>query len=226
MRLYALGFSLPLMLLALLGARLEERFGAAYTGLYGGLAQTLPRMSGVLVGVVLAIVAAPSFPTFFAMLATVVAITPTMPLAALTVAGVWLLWSWAGTRLLQGLIVGPANGSEAPDLSVASPGLTPRCWSFCSSAGSCSRGIWYDAPTRPKSRFCAMIYLAGEPIPYFWPMRSFIHHNPLHGLEHPPFSEAVEEGRRMFHAKGFLNGPIISVTWSRGRSIRRSWWPP
>ncbi len=50
----------------------------------------------------------------------------------------------------------------------------------------------------------AMIYLAGEPIPYFWPMRSFIHHNPLHGLEHLPFPEAVEEGRRIFHAKGFL----------------------
>ena len=119
MHLYAVGFSLPLMLLALLGARLEERFGAAYTGLYGGLAQTLPRLSGVLVGVILAIVAAPLFPTFFAMLATVVAITPTMPLAALTVAGVWLLWSWAGTRLLQGLM-GPANGSKAPDLSLAS----------------------------------------------------------------------------------------------------------
>ncbi|MFN2168286.1 MAG: putative inorganic carbon transporter subunit DabA, partial [Anaerolineae bacterium] len=49
-----------------------------------------------------------------------------------------------------------------------------------------------------------MIYVAGEPIPYFWPMRSFIHHNPLHGLEHLPFAEAVEEGKRVFHARGFL----------------------
>jgi len=50
----------------------------------------------------------------------------------------------------------------------------------------------------------AMTYLAGEPIPNFWPMRSFIHHNPLHGLEHLPFAEAVAEGTRMFHADGFL----------------------
>ena len=119
-RLYAVAFSLPLMLLALLGARLEERFGAAYTGLYGGLSQALPRMSGVLVGVILAIVAAPLFPSFFAILSTVAATTPTMPATALTVAGVWLLWSWAGVRLLQGLIVGPGNGTKAPDLSLAS----------------------------------------------------------------------------------------------------------
>ncbi len=49
-----------------------------------------------------------------------------------------------------------------------------------------------------------MAYVAGEPIPYFWPMRSFIHHNPLHGLEHLPFTEAVEKGARLFGAKGFL----------------------
>jgi len=119
-RLYALGFSLPLMLLALLGGRLEQGFGAAYTGLYGGLALSVPRMSGVLVCVVLAIVATPLFPGFFAMLATVIATTPTAPLAALSIAGIWLLWSWAGVRLLQGLIVGPASAGEAPDLSLAS----------------------------------------------------------------------------------------------------------
>ncbi len=119
-RLYGLGFSLPLALLALLGARLEQGFGAAYTGLYGGLAHRLPRLSGVLVWVVLAIVAAPLFPGFFAMLATIVAVTPTAPLAALVMAGIWLLWSWAGVRLLQGLIVGPDHGGDATDLSPAS----------------------------------------------------------------------------------------------------------
>lgn len=59
-------------------------------------------------------------------------------------------------------------------------------------------------PLGRKLKIRAMIYVAGEPIPNFWPMRSFIHHNPLHGLEHLPFAEAVEEGRRMFHANGFL----------------------
>ncbi len=49
-----------------------------------------------------------------------------------------------------------------------------------------------------------MIYVAGEAIPFFWPMRSFIHHNPLHGLEHLPFPQAVETGARLFHGRGFL----------------------
>ncbi|KPV39251.1 hypothetical protein AN478_13370 [Thiohalorhabdus denitrificans] len=48
------------------------------------------------------------------------------------------------------------------------------------------------------------VYVAGEPIPFFWPMRSFIHHNPLHGLEHLPFPEAVEKGEELFHARGYL----------------------
>ncbi len=50
----------------------------------------------------------------------------------------------------------------------------------------------------------AMIYVAGEQVPFFWPMRSFIHHNPLHGLEHLPFADAVEKGTHLFHASGYL----------------------
>jgi NADH:ubiquinone oxidoreductase subunit 4 (subunit M) len=115
-RRYALGFSAPLVLLALLTAGLERRFGAAYTGLYGGLAQTLPRFSGVLVMVVLAAIATPLFPSFFAMLATIAAATPA---AALTLVAIWLLWSWAGARLLQGLVVGPVGEFDVQDLGRA-----------------------------------------------------------------------------------------------------------
>ncbi|MEY2341669.1 DUF2309 domain-containing protein [Acidithiobacillus sp. IBUN Pt1247-S3] len=50
----------------------------------------------------------------------------------------------------------------------------------------------------------SMIYVAGEPIPRFWPMRTFIHHNPLFGLEHMPFPDAVAEGSRLFHGRGYL----------------------
>ncbi|MGE5320968.1 MAG: putative inorganic carbon transporter subunit DabA, partial [Hyphomicrobiaceae bacterium] len=49
-----------------------------------------------------------------------------------------------------------------------------------------------------------MVHVAGEPIPFFWPMRTFIHHNPLYGLEHLPFEEAIGEGARLFRARGFL----------------------
>lgn len=118
-RLFALAYSVPLALLALLGARMERHFGAAYIGIFGGLAQMLPRFSGVLVFVVFAIIAAPVFPGFFAMLTTVTAAVPTAPSVAFTVTFIWLLWSWAGVRLLQGLIVGPASDCEAPDLNLA-----------------------------------------------------------------------------------------------------------
>ena len=50
----------------------------------------------------------------------------------------------------------------------------------------------------------SMIYVAAEPVPYFWPMRSFIHHNPLHGLEGLSFEQAVEKGAKLFHGQGYL----------------------
>jgi NADH:ubiquinone oxidoreductase subunit 4 (subunit M) len=117
LHLYALGFSAPLVLLALLARELERRYGAAYTGLYGGLAHALPRLSGVLVFVVLASIATPLFPGFFTMFSTMVTAMPAMPAAALGLAAIWLVWSWAGARLLQGLIVGSAGESRAHDLS-------------------------------------------------------------------------------------------------------------
>lgn len=55
-----------------------------------------------------------------------------------------------------------------------------------------------------RAQIRAMVFVAGEPIPFFWPMRSFIHHNPLHGLEHKSFEEAIAEGHRLFHGAGFL----------------------
>ena len=115
---YAVGFSAPLALLVLLSNELENRFGAAYTGLYGGLALTLPRLSGVLVMVVLAIIATPLFPAFSAMLATIIDSAAHSFTTAITVGGIWLLWSWAGTRLLHGLIIGPAHEESTADLSL------------------------------------------------------------------------------------------------------------
>ncbi|MCB1772831.1 MAG: DUF2309 domain-containing protein [Gammaproteobacteria bacterium] len=63
----------------------------------------------------------------------------------------------------------------------------------------------------------SMIYVAGEPIPYFWPMRSFIHHNPLHGLEQLPFVKAVAKGTQLFEAKGFLRRSQYQALLADGR---------
>ena len=50
----------------------------------------------------------------------------------------------------------------------------------------------------------SMIYVAAEPVPYFWPMRAFIHHNPLHDLEDMPFGLAAEKGADLFHGNAYL----------------------
>src|SRR3569623_337613 len=91
LHLYAAGFSVPLVLLALLTGGLERRFGAAYTGLYGVLAQALPRFSGVLVFVGLGVSATPGFPAFFALLPTIVTAGPAAPAVAAGVAVSWLV---------------------------------------------------------------------------------------------------------------------------------------
>ena len=113
---FAGGFSVPLVVMTLLAHMLQQQYGAAYTGLYGGLALRLPRFSGVLVISTLAATATPLFPTFFGMLQALIVSQP-VPAVGLTV--IWLIWSWAGARLLQGLIVGPAEPSPEHDLSLA-----------------------------------------------------------------------------------------------------------
>ncbi len=120
---YAICMSVPLVLLVLLSAGLEQRFGAAYTGLYGGLARTIPRFAGVLVTVVVAAIATPLFPTFFIMLDMVIKTIAVSPLAALVVLLIWLFWSWAGARLIQGLIVGRASIVKIADMEITTIGL-------------------------------------------------------------------------------------------------------
>ena len=112
---FAAGFSIPLVFLTLQAGMLERHFGAAYVGLYGGLAQRIPRFSGVLVLSVLATIATPLFPTFFAMLHTLIV---SQPLPAVGLSVVWLIWSWAAARLIQGLIVGPSEPSPELDLPI------------------------------------------------------------------------------------------------------------
>ncbi|MEZ5543541.1 MAG: DUF2309 domain-containing protein [Pseudomonadota bacterium] len=68
-----------------------------------------------------------------------------------------------------------------------------------------------------QAQIRSMVFVAGEPIPYFWPMRAFIHHNPLHGLEQLPFEDAVAEGRRLFHGAGFLPPSVYRGMLEQGK---------
>lgn len=115
--LHALAFSLPLSLLAILVAELERRYESAYAGIISGLAQAQPRLSGLFVIAMLAVIGSPLFPAFFSMLDTITHTVTVLPAIAVGVVTVWLLWSWSGVRLLQELLVGPASGVQQADIS-------------------------------------------------------------------------------------------------------------
>ncbi len=66
-----------------------------------------------------------------------------------------------------------------------------------------------------------MIYVASEAIPFFYPMRTFIHHNPLHNLEDLPFEQAVQEGKRLFHGRVFLRRPVYQNYLEQGKVDRQ-----
>jgi len=72
-------------------------------------------------------------------------------------------------------------------------------------------------PLGEKLSIRSMIYVASEQIPFFWPMRTFIHHNPLHGLEDLPFDQAVQEGKRLFHGRVFLRRPVYQSYLEQGK---------
>lgn len=112
----AFGLSLPPALLMLLAGTLTRRFGAAYAGLHGGLARCLPRWSRLLVLVVLAAIATPVFPGFFILLGLVFEAGWS---SAAGILFVWLIWSWAGTRLLQGFVFDACREVEIRDVRPA-----------------------------------------------------------------------------------------------------------
>lgn len=61
------------------------------------------------------------------------------------------------------------------------------------------------------------IRLAGEVIAQYWPMRTFVHHNPLHSLEYLRFDEAVERGRQLLGGQGYLPGDVYRGYVRSGR---------
>jgi uncharacterized protein len=49
-----------------------------------------------------------------------------------------------------------------------------------------------------------IVKAASEVLAQYWPMRTFVHHNPLHGLEYLPFDEAVRRGKQFTGGEGYL----------------------
>ena len=63
----------------------------------------------------------------------------------------------------------------------------------------------------------SLVRLASEPISHYWPMQTFIHHNPLHGLEHLSFGEAINQGTRFLGGKGYLPNAEYRSYYQQGR---------
>jgi uncharacterized protein YbcC (UPF0753/DUF2309 family) len=67
----------------------------------------------------------------------------------------------------------------------------------------------------------ALIRLASEIIAYYWPMRTFVHHNPLHGLEDIHFEEAVRQAQQSLGGKGYLPNETFRDYFRCGRILPR-----
>lgn len=74
-----------------------------------------------------------------------------------------------------------------------------------------------DITDAERLRIRAKIALAAEAIAYFWPMRTFIHHNPLHGFEHLPFDAAVRQASALFGGRGYLSNEAYREIYRSGR---------
>ncbi len=61
------------------------------------------------------------------------------------------------------------------------------------------------------------VQLASEVISQYWPMRTFIHHNPLHGLESLPFEQAVKRAAQLFGGRGYLSNETYRAYLKNGR---------
>jgi uncharacterized protein len=66
-----------------------------------------------------------------------------------------------------------------------------------------------------------IVRLAGEVIARYWPMRTFVHHNPFHSLEYLPFDETVRRGRKFLGGHGYLSGETYREYLRSGRILRR-----
>lgn len=76
------------------------------------------------------------------------------------------------------------------------------------------------ADTRP-AKLLGLVRVAGEIIAPYWPMRTFVHHNPLHGLEDLPFEEAVRRGKRILGGNGYLSNEMFRELARSGRILPR-----
>ena len=75
-----------------------------------------------------------------------------------------------------------------------------------------------DIETR-RMELLGVIRLAGEVVAQYWPMRTFVHHNPLHSLEYLPFEETVRRGKQFMGGNGYLPSHLYRHYLKTGRIV-------
>ena len=53
-------------------------------------------------------------------------------------------------------------------------------------------------------------------IPHYWPMTTFVHHNPLHGFEDMPFKEALKKASKLYNAKVYMEPSYYVELYKEG----------
>jgi hypothetical protein len=67
-----------------------------------------------------------------------------------------------------------------------------------------------------------VIQEASEPIAPFWPMRTMVAQNPIHGLEYLPFDQAVRKGKDLLGGNGYLPNEEYRRFYREGRITTES----
>ena len=66
------------------------------------------------------------------------------------------------------------------------------------------------------------VFNASEPIAPFWPMRTMVAQNPIHGLEYLPFDQAVRKGKDLLGGNGYLANEEYRQFYRNGRIPKES----
>jgi len=80
-----------------------------------------------------------------------------------------------------------------------------------------------EAPVSIETRrmeLRGVVKLAGEVVAQYWPMRTFVHHNPLHSLEYLPFEETARRGKQFMGGDGYLPCHVYRRYYASGRITR------
>ncbi len=74
-------------------------------------------------------------------------------------------------------------------------------------------------PLSPEDRdqVRQIVLNASEPIAPFWPMRTMVAQNPIHGLEYLPFDQAVRKGKDLLGGNGYLANEEYRQFYRNGR---------